>query len=268
MTMSTNTVLNIIKIGGNVIDDESQLQVFLEKFAALQGKKILVHGGGKIATRLASDMGIEAKLVEGRRITDARMLDVATMVYAGLTNKHVVASLQKYGCDALGLTGADANTIKAIKRPVKEIDYGFVGDILVDSVNVSSIKKFLEAGFTPVFSAITHNGLGQLLNTNADTIASALSISLSKVYDTSLIYCFEKNGVLRDVQDDHSVIKSINATEFQQLKSSGIIYEGMIPKLDNAFNAIGKGVKNVYIGNALNLHLYQQGEFGTCLLEK
>ncbi|HLS94196.1 N-acetylglutamate kinase [Sphingobacterium allocomposti] len=262
------SVLNIIKIGGNVIDDEEQLQSFLEKFAALQGKKILVHGGGKIATRVASGLGIEAKMVNGRRITDEAMLDVVTMVYAGLTNKKVVSSLQKFGCDAVGLSGADGNTIKAVKRPVKEIDYGYVGDILVDSVNLLSIKKFLEAGFTPVFSAITHNGLGQLLNTNADTIASALAVSLSKIFETRLIYCFEKNGVLRDVEDPNSVIKSIHADEFQQLVDSGTIYEGMIPKLENAFHAIGKGVKNVYIGNALNLHLYQQGEFGTCLLGK
>lgn len=264
----SNSMLNIVKIGGNVIDDEGQLQAFLEKFAALQGRKILVHGGGKIATRLASDMGIEAKMVDGRRITDEKMLNVVTMVYAGLTNKHIVASLQKYGCDALGLSGADANTIKAVKRPVKEIDYGFAGDILADSVNALSIKKILEAGFTPVFSAITHNGLGQLLNTNADTIASSLAVSLAKTYETSLIYCFEKNGVLQDVNDEYSVIKSIKAGEFEQLKSSGVIYEGMIPKLENAFRAIGKGVKNVYIGKALNLHLYQQGEFGTCLLAK
>lgn len=186
------SVLNVIKIGGNVIDDEDQLQVFLEKFAALQGKKILVHGGGKIATRLAADMGIEAKMIDGRRVTDQQMLDVVTMVYAGLTNKNIVANLQKFGSDALGLCGADGNVIKAIKRPVKDIDYGFVGDILVDSVNTLSIKKFLEAGFVPVFSAITHNGLGQLLNTNADTIASALAVALSKVYETRLIYCFEK----------------------------------------------------------------------------
>src|SRR5690606_7144384 len=216
----------------------------------------------------ASGLGIEAKMVNGRRITDEAMLDVVTMVYAGLTNKKVVSSLQKFGCDAVGLSGADGNTIKAVKRPVKEIDYGYVGDILVDSVNLLSIKKFLEAGFTPVFSAITHNGLGQLLNTNADTIASALAVSLSKIFETRLIYCFEKNGVLRDVEDPNSVIKSIHADEFQQLVDSGTIYEGMIPKLENAFHAIGKGVKNVYIGNALNLHLYQQGEFGTCLLGK
>lgn len=262
------SVLNIIKIGGNVIDDEVQLQVFLEKFAALQGKKILVHGGGKIATRIAAKMGVEAKLVDGRRITDAAMLEVVTMVYAGLTNKQIVASLQKFDCDALGLSGADGNVIKSVKRPVKDIDYGHVGDILVDSVNTLSIKKFLEAGFVPVFSAITHNGLGQLLNTNADTIAASLAVGLSKVYDTSLIYCFEKNGVLRDVTDESSVIKSIKAAEFSDLKSSGTIQEGMIPKLENAFMAIAKGVKNVYIGNALNLHLYQQGEFGTCLVNK
>lgn len=260
--------LTIIKIGGNVIDDDRQLQNFLEMFAALQGKKILVHGGGKIATRIAADLGIEAKLVDGRRITDKPMLDVATMVYAGLTNKHIVSSLQKFGCDALGLCGADGNTIKAIKRPVREIDYGYVGDILVDSVNTLNVKKFLEAGFTPVFSAITHNGLGQLLNTNADTIASALAISLAKIYETKLIYCFEKNGVLRDIDDPNSVIKTIKATEFETLKTEKVIYEGMIPKLENAFDALDKGVKNVYIGNALSLHKYQQGEFGTCLLLK
>ncbi|WP_437920754.1 acetylglutamate kinase [Sphingobacterium sp. LRF_L2] len=262
------SVLNIIKIGGNVIDDKEQLQNFLEKFAALQGKKILVHGGGKIATRIAAGLGIEAKMVDGRRITDESMLDVVTMVYAGLTNKNIVASLQKFGCDGLGVSGADGNTIKAIKRPVKDIDYGYVGDILVDSVNTSSVKKFLEAGFIPVFSAITHNGLGQLLNTNADTIAAALAISLSRIYETRLIYCFEKNGVLRDIQDQHSVIKKLKKQDFELLKKEGAIFEGMIPKLENAFQAIDKGVKNVFIGNALNLHLYQQGEFGTCLMSK
>lgn len=262
------SLIHIIKIGGNVIDDEEQLHLFLEKFAALQGKKILVHGGGKIATRVADSLGVEVKMLEGRRITDEKMLDVVTMVYAGLTNKKLVALLQKNNCDAVGLSGADGNIIKAVKRAVKQVDYGYVGDILFDSVNTLSLKKFLDAGFTPVFSAITHNGLGQLLNTNADTIASALAISLSKIYDTQLIYCFEKNGVLRDVSDESSVIKSINIEEFQRLKLDKVIFEGMVPKLDNAFEAISKGVKNVYIGNALNLHLYQQGEFGTCLLSK
>jgi acetylglutamate kinase len=264
----SNSSLNIIKIGGNIIDDELLLDSFLEKFAALPGKKILVHGGGKIATRMASDLGIEAKMVEGRRITDEAMLRIVTMVYAGLTNKNIVAKLQVLKCDAIGLSGADGGTIKAIKRPVRDIDYGFVGDILHDSVNTASIKKFLEAGFVPVFSAITHNGLGQLLNTNADTIASALAVGLSSLYDTSLVYCFEKNGVLRDVTDDQSVINSIHADEFPKLKEDGTIHDGMVPKLQNAFDAIQKGVRNVYIGHANNLHLFQQGQFGTCLTLK
>ena len=264
----SNSALYIIKIGGNVIDDAIQLDAFLEKFAAVPGKKILVHGGGKIATRTASQLGLEAKMVEGRRITDAPMLDVVTMVYAGLTNKNIVATLQKYKCDAIGLSGADGNVIKAIKRPVKTIDYGFAGDILADSVNGLAIKKFLDAGFTPVFSAITHNGSGQLLNTNADTIASALATSLSEHYETSLIYCFEKNGVLLDVNDDNSVIENITSSDYHQYKESGVIADGMVPKMENAFDAINKGVKSVYIGNAANLHLFQQRKFGTCLVSK
>lgn len=264
----SNSTLNIIKIGGNVIDDDIQLEAFLEKFAAVPGKKILVHGGGKIATRIAANLGIEAKLVDGRRITDEPMLDVVTMVYAGLTNKNIVAKLQKYDCDAIGLSGADGNVIKAVKRPVKEIDYGFAGDILADSVNGLAIKKFLDAGFVPVFSAITHNGNGQLLNTNADTIASALSTALSGYYETSLIYCFEKNGVLLDINDNNSVIENITASEYSRYKDSGIISDGMIPKLENAFDAINKGVHSVYIGNAANLHLFQQRKFGTCLVNK
>ncbi|MCI0920971.1 acetylglutamate kinase [Sphingobacterium rhinopitheci] len=264
----SNSTLNIIKIGGNVIDDDIQLEAFLEKFAAVPGKKILVHGGGKIATRIAASLGIEAKMVDGRRITDEPMLDVVTMVYAGLTNKKIVATLQKYDCDAIGLSGADGNVIKAVKRPVKDIDYGYAGDILADSVNALAIKKFLDAGFTPVFSAITHNGNGQLLNTNADTIASALATALSSYYETSLIYCFEKNGVLLDVNDNASVIENITASEYSRYKESGIISDGMIPKLENAFDAINKGVKSVFIGNASNLHLFQQRKFGTCLVNK
>lgn len=260
------SVLNIIKIGGNVIDNPEQLEEFLEKFSALPGRKILVHGGGKIATRMASDMGIEAKMVEGRRITDAAMLDVVTMVYAGLTNKNLVASLQKYNCNAIGLCGADANVIKAVRRPVKEIDYGFVGDILADSIDSLAIKKLLEAEFIPVFSAITHNGNGQLLNTNADTIASSLAVALSKLYEVSLIYCFDKNGVLLDVNDEQSVIETIRSVDFERLKDSKTIHDGMIPKLYNAFEAISKGVSNVYIGHANNLHLFQQRKFGTCLI--
>lgn len=264
----SNSTLNIIKIGGNVIDDDIQLEAFLEKFAAIPGKKILVHGGGKIASRVAEKMGLKVKMVDGRRITDKDMLDVVTMVYAGLTNKNIVAILQKYKCDAIGLSGADGNVIKAVKRPVKEIDYGFAGDILADSVNSLAIKKFLDAGFTPVFSAITHNGNGQLLNTNADTIASALAVNMTEHYETSLIYCFEKNGVLKDINDENSVIETITAKQFEMYKDSGIISEGMIPKLQNAFDAINKGVKSVYIGNASNLHLFQQQKFGTCLVNK
>lgn len=263
----SNSTLNIIKIGGNVIDDDIQLEAFLEKFAAIPGKKILVHGGGKIATRIATKLDIEAKMVEGRRITDKPMLDIVTMVYAGLTNKKIIAALQKNQCDALGLSGADGNVIKAVKRPVKDIDYGFAGDILVDSVNALAIKKFLDAGFTPVFCAITHNGNGQLLNTNADTIASALATALAKHYDTSLIYCFEKNGVLLDVADENSVIENISSSEFDKLKERGIIADGMVPKLQNAFDAINKGVISVFIGNANNLHLFQQQQFGTCLVK-
>ncbi|MBP3942009.1 acetylglutamate kinase [Sphingobacteriaceae bacterium WQ 2009] len=266
--MSSNSALNIIKIGGNVIDSENDLNAFLEKFAALPGKKILVHGGGKIASRMAADLGLEVKMVEGRRITDKAMLRIATMVYAGLTNKSIVAQLQKLSCDAIGLSGADGNTIKSMKRPIKDIDYGYVGDIMHDSVNTGSIKKFLEAGFTPVFSAITHNGKGQLLNTNADTIAAALAVGLSDLYETSLVYCFEKNGVLRDVTDENSVISQIALSEFEPLKDQGVIADGMIPKMQNAFEAIGKGVKKVYIGNANNLHLFQQGQFGTCMILK
>lgn len=264
----SNSTLNIIKIGGNVIDDNIQLDEFLEKFAAVPGKKILVHGGGKIATRIASKLDIEAKMLDGRRITDEPMLDVVTMVYAGLTNKKIVAKLQKHQCDALGLSGADGNAIKAIKRPVKEIDYGFVGDILVDSVNSLAIKKFLDAGFVPVFSAITHNGSGQLLNTNADTIASALATAMAEHYETSLIYCFEKNGVLSNVEDENSVIETITASQFENYKKKGVISDGMIPKLQNAFDAINKGVKTVFVGNANNLHLFQQHKFGTCLVNK
>lgn len=260
------SALSIIKIGGNIIDNADELDRFLETFSDLPGRKILVHGGGKIASRVAADMGVPVQMVEGRRVTDRAMLDVVTMVYAGLTNKNIVASLQKYDCNALGLCGADANVIKAVKRPIEEIDYGFVGDILVDSVDPSSIKRLLEAEFIPVFSAITHNGSGQLLNTNADTIASSLAVALSERYEVSLIYCFDKNGVLSDINDEYSVIETIRASEFSTLRENGTIHDGMVPKLFNAFQAISKGVSNVYIGQASNLHLFQQQKFGTRLI--
>ncbi|WP_257666923.1 acetylglutamate kinase [Parapedobacter tibetensis] len=257
----------VIKIGGNIIDHPEGLSRFLERFSTLRGNKILVHGGGKIATRTAAELGVEAKLVEGRRITDEAMLRVVTMVYAGLTNKQIVTGLQKHGCNAIGLSGADGNSIRTVKRPVKEIDFGFVGDILPGSVDTQTISTLVEGGLTPVFSAITHDGHGQLLNTNADTIASALAVALSSLYDTSLVYCFEKKGVLRDVHDENSTIPEIRAGEFEQLKASGIIADGMVPKLYNAFDAIGKGVYEVCIGHADDLHLLREQRFGTRMIK-
>jgi acetylglutamate kinase len=259
--------LRIIKIGGNVIDHPELLEEFLKDFSRLKGAKILVHGGGKLANRLASSLGYEAKLVEGRRITDEKTLEIVTMVYAGLVNKNIVAKLQAQKCNALGLSGADGNSIKAVKRPVKDIDYGFVGDIPSDAVNVSLLAKLLSEGFVPVFSAITHDGKGQLLNTNADTIASTLAIALSNSYKTSLIYCFEKKGVLKNVDDDNSVIREIKSSSFSTLQEQGIISEGMIPKIHNSFEAIKQGVEEVFIGASDDLALLELGTFGTRLLK-
>jgi acetylglutamate kinase len=242
--------LTIVKIGGNVIDNSENLHYFLEDFSALRGDKILVHGGGKAATDLSISMGVEAKMVDGRRITDIHTLRIVTMAYAGLINKNIVAQLQARSCNALGLTGADGNTIKAVKRPVRTVDYGFVGDLDENSVNVATLKSLLEAGLVPVFCAITHDGDTQLLNTNADTVASAVAVAMSKVYDTSLMYCFEKKGVLRDVDDDESLVSEIRMDEFETLQSEGVVSGGMIPKLHNAFEAIKSGVKEVYIGHA------------------
>lgn len=245
--------LYVIKIGGNVIDNSASLHRFLESFTALKGPKILVHGGGKVATQLADTLGIESKLVDGRRITDIETLRVVTMVYGGLISKNITAQLQRYGTNAIGLTGADGNFIKAKKRPVKTIDYGFVGDIDDDSVNAKGISSLLDAGFTPVFAALTHDGEGQMLNTNADTIASALAVGLSGLYETTLIYCFEKKGVLQDIDDEDSLIRDINPERYDELKAAGIIHSGMLPKLDNAFKAIDFGVQAVVIGHADDL---------------
>ena len=208
--------LHIIKIGGNVIDNSENLHNFLKDFAALDGYKILVHGGGKVATQLADTLGIESKLVDGRRITDIETLRVVTMVYGGLINKNIVASLQRVKCNAIGLTGADGNFILAKKRPVKTIDYGFVGDIDEHSINPENLRNLMEAGFVPVFCALTHDGEGQLLNTNADTIASALAVALSKLYETTLIYCFEKKGVLQDIDDEDSLIREIDPQRYEE----------------------------------------------------
>lgn len=243
----------VIKVGGNVIDNPALLDQFLADFAAVPAKKILIHGGGKIATRIGDKLGIASRYVNGRRITDADTIDVVTMVYGGLVNKQVVAQLQAKGCNAIGLTGADANTIPATKRPVKEIDYGFVGDIAAGDVQVSPVKLLLDAGFTPVFSPLTHDGNGQILNTNADTIASSLAIALSAHYPVRLVYCFEKKGVLRNAEDDDSVINLINHSVYETLLAEGALSDGILPKLENAFSAIESGVKEVLIGHAADV---------------
>jgi len=245
--------LNIIKIGGNVIDAPKALDRFLSDFAALKGKKILVHGGGKIATEIGKKLGIETKMVEGRRITDAETIDLVTMIYAGLINKKIVAALQSKNCNAIGFSGADGNLIKATKRPVKEIDYGFVGDIEDGSVNTSLISSLLDQDVMPVVCPITHDGNGNILNTNADTIAATLAIAMSKKYETNLFYCFEKNGVLRDVNDDSSFIRELKRETYEDMKGRKQIFEGMIPKLDNSFQTVDKGVHSVYICNAFHL---------------
>jgi len=240
--------LHIVKIGGNVINDEAALTSFLTDFASVEGLKILVHGGGKKATELAAQIGLAPKLINGRRVTDEVTLDIVTMVYAGLLNKKITAQLQQYNCDAIGLSGADANSIKAHKRIVKDIDYGFAGDI--DRVNSSLIKLLLANNLTPVFCAITHDKNGQLLNTNADTIASEVASALASIYQVQLIYCFEKNGVLKDVDNDDSVIENMNSNDYEELKQAGVIADGMLPKLENCFYALNKGVAKIVIGNS------------------
>lgn len=239
--------LTIVKVGGNVINNPEALESFLTDFSALEGNKILVHGGGKRATQLAADLGIEATMINGRRVTDKTTLEIVTMVYAGLLNKNIAATLQAKGCNALGLSGADGNSIQAHKRKVVDVDYGFAGD--VDGINAKNIATFIEGGMTPVFCAITHDGNGQLLNTNADTIASTIAVGMSELYEVSLIYTFEKNGVLTSVDDDDSVITAIDSEKYAELKENGIIADGMLPKMENCFNALSKGVKEVVIGN-------------------
>ena len=238
--------LKIIKIGGNIIDNEVALNAFLKDFSKIESPKILIHGGGKLATKLSNQMGVEVKMVEGRRITDQDTLDIITMVYAGKINKDIIAKLQANSCNAIGFSGADGNAIVSIKRPVKTIDYGFVGDVV--KVHTEILEVLLKNNLTPVFCAITHDEKGQLLNTNADTIASELAIGFANLYQTELYYCFEKNGVLKDVNDDHSVIKHIDSSNYQGLIDDHIIADGMLPKLNNCFHAINKNVQKVCIG--------------------
>ncbi len=246
--------LKIVKIGGGIIDRAADLMEFVRLFACLNGPKILVHGGGKGASDLMKILGIVPQLVNGRRITDAAALDIVTMFYAGRTNKQLVAALQSRGVNALGLSGADGNVILATKRLVREIDYGFVGDLNEASVDAALIKQFLGLGLTPVFCAINHDGHGQLLNTNADTIAASLAKALSREYAVALHFCFEKRGVLADVNDDNSVIERISPSYYSELKESGIISAGMLPKLDNAFEALQFGVSKVVIEHALHIN--------------
>jgi acetylglutamate kinase len=255
--------LFVIKIGGNIIDDETKLCSFIKAFTLIDGKKILVHGGGKLATKLADQLGIHQELIDGRRITDAETLKIVTMVYAGLINKNIVAQLQSQRCDAIGLCGADANIIVAHKRVHPTIDYGFVGD--VDAVNISFLKNLLDQNISIVIAPITHNNEGQLLNTNADTIAQEIAKALSKSFEVSLIYSYEKSGVLKNADDDNSVISTINESSYQTLKKEKIIFAGMIPKLDNAFTALNSGVNKIIIGKAENLQELINGNSGTTI---
>ena len=254
--------LLIIKIGGNVIDDEKALNDFLSDIAGITTPKILVHGGGKIATQLSGKLGIETKMIDGRRITDAETLKVVTMTYAGWINKSIVAALQSKGSIAIGLSGADANLIPAIKRPVLDIDYGYVGDILNDKINTTFLKSMIDHGITPVIAPIASDAAGQLLNVNADTIAQSLAEAISAVYDTTLIYCFEKRGLLADVNDEASIIHEISYESAQRMKANGSISNGMIPKIDNAFKAIKNGVKTVVIGHAADIKMIAQKQKG------
>ncbi len=244
--MDKKNTLKIIKIGGNVIDDSNALTSFLATFSSLKGPKILVHGGGKSATALAKKTGLEVQMVDGRRITDAATLELITMVYAGKINKTIVAQLQALDCNAIGFTGADANTITSKKRPISTIDYGFVGD--VEKVETSTLELLLNQGISPVFCALTHDQNGQLLNTNADTIASELAIAFAAHFKVELYYCFEKKGVLEDVNDESSVIEKITQTSYKELLDSQVIYAGMLPKLNNCFHALEYQVSKVCIG--------------------
>ena len=253
----------VIKIGGNIIDDEKALADFLSDFASIQQPKILIHGGGKLATQLSKDLNIEPKLINGRRITDEKTIDIVTMVYAGLINKKIVAKLQSQHCNAIGLTGADANIIEAHKRIHSTVDYGFVGDI--DKVNSDFIFDLFTKNYTPVFAPITHDKNGNLLNTNADTIASEIAIELSKSRKLTFIYCFEKNGLLNNPEDNNSVIHFVKLHEIKQLKEKQIITGGMLPKIDNIINALNNGVEKVILCNANTLSsvLNENVIFGT-----
>ena len=253
--------ITVIKVGGAVVEDEAQLTQLLQDFSAIEGRKVLVHGGGRRATKVAAQLGIETQMVNGRRITDASMLEVVTMVYGGVVNKNVVARLQAQGIDALGLTGADIDVIRSHKRPLKNgVDYGFVGD--VDRADGNKLHTLIEAGIVPVMAPLTHDGMGNILNTNADTIAGETAKALAKHYDVTLVFCFEKKGVLSNPDDDESVIPTITRADFDRYVADGTISGGMIPKIENAFNAIDAGVGRVVITKADSIGL----NFGTVIV--
>lgn len=259
--------ITIVKVGGKVVDNDTLLTNVLKDFSAIPGYKILVHGGGNIASRIGEKLGITPNMVEGRRVTDAETLKVVTMVYGGLVNKNIVAELQKFNCNAIGMTGVDANIITAKRRTTGKVDYGLVGDVIQEKLNGKTLASFLENGLVPVFAPITHDGNGQLFNTNADTIASALAVSLAAFFEVQLVYCFEKQGVLSDPEDDDSVIQEINAEKYQELVDDGTVSEGMLPKLENAFSALHKGVSSVIICSSENLQV-QDNYGGTKLCLK
>ena len=249
--------LTIIKVGGKIVEEANSLEKILKDFSEIKGHKIIVHGGGRSATQLAEKLGVETHMVNGRRITDKETLDITVMVYAGLINKKIVAKLQENKINALGLTGADMNIIRSDKRPVQDIDYGFVGD--VKEVNADILASLIKQGIVPVLAPLTHDGKGNMLNTNADTIAGETAKALSKFFEVTLTYCFEKKGVMTDINDENSVIRNLNKATFTDLVKQGIINEGMIPKLENAFDCIKTGVKNVIITQSTDI----KGEFGT-----
>ena len=247
-------MIKVVKIGGNVIDNEAALERFVADFAAIEGQKVLVHGGGKLATRLAEKLEIPTTMIDGRRVTDSQTLDVVTMVYAGLVNKKVVAMLQAAGCNAIGLSGADANVVKATRRAAKPIDFGFVGDISVEGVDADFILSLTQRGVVPVFCSIMHDGAGTLLNCNADSVASAVAVALAQKAETELVFCFEKAGVMADIDNPDSVIPEIRPQSYKTLLADGVVNKGMIPKIDGAFRALECGVKVVTIKHSAQLN--------------
>ena len=259
-------MLKVVKIGGNIVDNPEKLDKFLRDFASLKKSKILVHGGGKIATDIGKSLGIEAQMINGRRVTDAETLKIVTMVYAGLINKAIVSKLQFFGCNAVGLSGADGKFIVSRRRPAEPVDYGFVGDPVQEKFGLATARTLMDAGFTVVVAPITLDEAdGSLLNTNADTVAQTVAVGMAAEYDVELVYCFEKQGVLMNVDDEDSVIGEITPEKFAELKAAGIVADGMLPKLENAFTAIANGVKSVVICSAENI--LKEGYGGTRLVK-